>query len=160
MWTLCQRGSDILQINKWTLTRVHILTLTRGARGSGSVQGCVIKALDRSGITSNTRVSPALRTGQPGITSRCQERFGNRHGHYSLHTCNKCCSPATPDVAYHGPRSELFIINSKSAGASGLIIIIIIITDCGHSPKILVHRFEEEFVAVDRSVVEDIFKIR
>lgn len=60
-----------------------------------------------------------------------------------------------------GPRSKLFmyytaIINSKSARASRLIII----TDCGHSPKILVHRFEEEFVAVDRSVVEDIFKIR
>lgn len=33
MWTLCQRGSDILQINKRTLTRVNILTLTRGARG-------------------------------------------------------------------------------------------------------------------------------
>lgn len=31
MWTLCQRGSDILQINKWTLTRVNILTLMRGA---------------------------------------------------------------------------------------------------------------------------------
>lgn len=34
------------------------------------------------------------------------------------------------------------------------------IADSSHLPKILVHGFEEEFVAVDRPIVEDIFKIR
>ena len=41
-----------------------------------------------------------------------------------------------------------------------IIIVVTIITDGGHLPEILVHGFEEEFVAIDRSVVEDIFKIR
>lgn len=30
----------------------------------------------------------------------------------------------------------------------------------GILPKILVHGFEEEFVAIDRTIVKDIFKIR
>ena len=34
------------------------------------------------------------------------------------------------------------------------------VVQTSHLPEILVHRFEEEFVAVDWAIVEDIFKIR
>lgn len=59
-----------------------------------------------------------------------------------------CCRRSQPDAARRVGR------------ASRLIRTIRITTNRGHLPEILVHRFEEEFVAVDRPIVEDIFKIR
>lgn len=125
------------------------------------MQGCVIRALDRSGITSNTRVSPPLRT---AIMSRCQEH-GNRHGtvvctHVTMlqSLSFSCCQsgPVKIHTATNSGRTNKLIIIIIMI----LKILVIISSDVGHLPEILVHRFEEEFVAVDRSIVEDIFKIR
>ena len=62
-----------------------------------------------------------------------------------------------PIYSYNTPITHLqILIISNERERYGEIMVV----QTSHLPEILVHRFEEEFVAVDRAIVEDIFKIR
>lgn len=155
MWTRKPSFFFLRYLDILTLTWVNPLTIIW--RGAG-VWLCVIRALDRSGITSNTRVSSTAHR----IACNNEQVPGA-----GKQTCTHVPNVAAGIVWYRPWRpvrscSDTHTNNSVKQQASRTkgLIIILIITGGGHLPKILVHRFEEEFVAINRPIVEDIFKIR
>lgn len=156
-WTFCQTLT-LLQL-------VGILSLIWGAGGSGLVCVCNPCRAASLGLRTDlvslqtTRVSPPLSAGQPGIMSRCQEH-GDRHA-TTIYTQVTRLQPDSIDVpSIRGPENQQpeLANNEKNKNKTHTYQIIIVTT--GYLPKILVHGFKEEFVAIDGSVVEDIFKIR
>lgn len=144
----------------WFLERRVWLCVTHaGLRhwGSGQIryhfkQSCVSSSAHRT-----TAAAAAWNNEQvPGARRQTWHCVVRTHGTMSL-PCIASCRLYQTLYQSAAPQPPANTANDRLLLA---ILMIISTTNGSHSPKILVHGFEEEFVAVDGSIVEDIFKIR